>query len=84
YIQQTMQISAMWNHQIDLNLIYAILQIVQGKVDQTITHLSAFEAWKIQQENIQKYKETKTNLWNDVAAIIKLIYFVLILQKRDF
>ncbi|ETO03173.1 hypothetical protein RFI_34237, partial [Reticulomyxa filosa] len=59
YIQQTMQISAMWNHQIDFNLIYTILNSTQGKIDKTIKWLSVFETWKLQPNNIKKYEEKK-------------------------
>ncbi|ETO01788.1 hypothetical protein RFI_35651, partial [Reticulomyxa filosa] len=59
YIQQTMQISAMWDHSIDLNLIYTILRSVQGEIDQVIENLSIFEAWKIQTNNIKKYEKKK-------------------------
>ncbi|ETN98867.1 hypothetical protein RFI_38620 [Reticulomyxa filosa] len=59
YIQQTMQISAMWNYSIDFNLIYTILRSVQGGIDQAIEALSVFEAWKMQTNNIKKYKKKK-------------------------
>ncbi|ETO03331.1 hypothetical protein RFI_34079, partial [Reticulomyxa filosa] len=59
YIQQTMQISAMWNYSIDFNLIYIILQIAQGEIDQTIACLSMFEKWKLQSNNIKKYIKNK-------------------------
>ncbi|ETO00003.1 hypothetical protein RFI_37456 [Reticulomyxa filosa] len=49
----------MWNHQIDLNLIYSILKDIQGKIDQTIELLSMFETWKLQPNNIKKYKNKK-------------------------
>ncbi|ETO00761.1 hypothetical protein RFI_36679 [Reticulomyxa filosa] len=54
-----MQISAMWNHQIDFNLIYSILKCTQGKIDQTIEFLSMFETWKLQPNNIKKYEKKK-------------------------
>ncbi|ETO02669.1 hypothetical protein RFI_34749 [Reticulomyxa filosa] len=54
-----MQISAMWNHQIDLNLIYLILNDTQGKIDLTIACLSTFETWKLQSNNIKKYEKNK-------------------------
>ncbi|ETN97412.1 hypothetical protein RFI_40117 [Reticulomyxa filosa] len=57
YIQQTMQISAMWNHQIDLSLICKILQNAQGEINQAIGDLSIFEAWKMQTDNIKKYEK---------------------------
>ncbi|ETN98774.1 hypothetical protein RFI_38713, partial [Reticulomyxa filosa] len=47
---------------IDFNLIYTILQSVQGEsvqeeIDQTIEYLSIFETWKLQPNNIKKYKK---------------------------
>ncbi|ETO15400.1 hypothetical protein RFI_21964 [Reticulomyxa filosa] len=59
YIQQTMQISAMWNHSIDLNLIFTILQSVQEKINQAIRYLSIFETWKLHPNNIKKYEKKK-------------------------
>ncbi|ETO21367.1 hypothetical protein RFI_15837, partial [Reticulomyxa filosa] len=59
YIQQTMQISAMWNNQIDLNLIYLILNDTQVRIDQIIKFLLIFEKWKLQSNNIKKYEEKK-------------------------
>ncbi|ETN98102.1 hypothetical protein RFI_39415 [Reticulomyxa filosa] len=59
YIQQTMQISATWNNQIDANLIYSILIHSQGKIDQIIAYLPMFETWKLQPNNIKKYKNKK-------------------------
>ncbi|ETO35302.1 hypothetical protein RFI_01761, partial [Reticulomyxa filosa] len=59
YIQQTMQISAMWNHKIDFNLIFTILQSTQGEIDQTIKYLSIFETWKLQPNNIKGYEKKK-------------------------
>ncbi|ETN97881.1 hypothetical protein RFI_39645 [Reticulomyxa filosa] len=54
-----MQISAMWNHSIDFNLIHAILDGTQGKIDQAIKLLSMFETWKLQPNNIKKYEKKK-------------------------
>ncbi|ETO01242.1 hypothetical protein RFI_36198, partial [Reticulomyxa filosa] len=59
YIQQTMQISAMWNHSIDFNLIFTILQNAQGEIDQIIACLSIFETWKLQPNNIKEYEKKK-------------------------
>ncbi|ETO03724.1 hypothetical protein RFI_33678 [Reticulomyxa filosa] len=59
YIQQAMQISAMWNHSIDLNLIYTILLNVNEEIAPTNKFLSAFEAWRMQPNNNNKYKEKK-------------------------
>ncbi|ETN98222.1 hypothetical protein RFI_39288 [Reticulomyxa filosa] len=56
YIQQTMQISAMWNHQIDLNLIYVTSCCCEKDVNLTAHILTVFEQWKLQNNNEQKYK----------------------------
>ncbi|ETO02210.1 hypothetical protein RFI_35226 [Reticulomyxa filosa] len=59
YIQQTMLISAMWNYQIDFNLIYSLLVHTQGKIDLIIAYLPMFETWKLQPNNIKKYENKK-------------------------
>ncbi|ETO01176.1 hypothetical protein RFI_36264, partial [Reticulomyxa filosa] len=56
YIQQTMQISAMWNHQIDATLIYVVLNSTNGDIDKTIEVLFKFEQWTFRNNNEQKYK----------------------------
>ncbi|ETO03051.1 hypothetical protein RFI_34360 [Reticulomyxa filosa] len=58
YIQQTMQLSAMWNHEIDANLIYALLSyLCKGDVNKTNMLLFVFEQWRFQDNNEQKYKD---------------------------
>ncbi|ETO20139.1 hypothetical protein RFI_17081, partial [Reticulomyxa filosa] len=59
YIQQVMHISKMWNHSIDLNLIYRVLLDSRGSMDVTITCLNLFEEWKKQSNNVKKYEEKK-------------------------
>ncbi|ETN99893.1 hypothetical protein RFI_37574 [Reticulomyxa filosa] len=56
YIQQTMQMSAMWNHSIDLNLIYIAIRCCKRDVDLTIQLLTVFKQWKFRDNNEQKYK----------------------------
>ncbi|ETO35718.1 hypothetical protein RFI_01344, partial [Reticulomyxa filosa] len=56
YIQQIMQISAMWNHSIDLNLIYAAIRCCKKDVNLTTELLTVFEQWKFLDNNEQKYK----------------------------
>ncbi|ETN98267.1 hypothetical protein RFI_39243 [Reticulomyxa filosa] len=51
-----MQISAMWNHSIDLNLIYAAICCCKRDIDLTMQLLKVFEQWKFQDNNEQKYK----------------------------
>ncbi|ETO34590.1 hypothetical protein RFI_02501 [Reticulomyxa filosa] len=62
YIQQTMQISAMWNHSIDLNLIYVLLFSYNGDVGRADRLLNLFQVWKNQMDNEQIYKKEKANL----------------------
>ncbi|ETN97528.1 hypothetical protein RFI_40001, partial [Reticulomyxa filosa] len=57
YIQQTMQISAMWNHQIDLNLIYVAILCCAKDVNLTMQLLTAFKQWKFRDNNEQNYKK---------------------------
>ncbi|ETO01990.1 hypothetical protein RFI_35449 [Reticulomyxa filosa] len=58
YIQQTMQISAMWNHQIDANLIYVALRYsCKGNINETFEVLFEFEQWKFRNDNEQNYKK---------------------------
>ncbi|ETN98100.1 hypothetical protein RFI_39417 [Reticulomyxa filosa] len=56
YIQQTMQISAMWNHQIDFNLIYVAL-LCNKDINKAIWLLHEFEKWKFRYDNEQNYKK---------------------------
>ncbi|ETO02384.1 hypothetical protein RFI_35052, partial [Reticulomyxa filosa] len=58
YIQQTMQISAMWNHRIDANLVHIALDYCcNGDINKTLVLLLEFEQWKRQDNNEQKYKK---------------------------
>ncbi|ETO00587.1 hypothetical protein RFI_36853 [Reticulomyxa filosa] len=58
YIQQTMQISTMWNHKIDANLIYVALDYwYKRDISETFELLFEFEQWKSRDNNKQKYKE---------------------------
>ncbi|ETO11277.1 hypothetical protein RFI_26098 [Reticulomyxa filosa] len=58
YVQQTMQISAMWNYSIDFNLIYVSLKYYsEGDIYRTINLLFEFEEWKLKDNNKQRYKE---------------------------
>ncbi|ETO30907.1 hypothetical protein RFI_06213, partial [Reticulomyxa filosa] len=53
--------NAKWNvdYLIDLNLIYSILLITQGDIDQTVELLSVFKTWSMQRNNKKKYEEKK-------------------------
>ncbi|ETO36316.1 hypothetical protein RFI_00746, partial [Reticulomyxa filosa] len=58
YIQQTMQISAIWCYFIDLNLVYVALDYCcRGDIRKTIALLFEFEEWKSRDNNEQKYKK---------------------------
>ncbi|ETN97329.1 hypothetical protein RFI_40202 [Reticulomyxa filosa] len=52
-----MQISAMWNHQIDANLIYTALSLCKNDVNLTKQLLLKFEQWKFRDNNEQNYKK---------------------------
>ncbi|ETO08968.1 hypothetical protein RFI_28419 [Reticulomyxa filosa] len=55
-----MQISAMWNYSIDLNLLYvALLYCCKGDINKAIELLYEFKKWKFQDNNKQKYKKRK-------------------------
>ncbi|ETO34641.1 hypothetical protein RFI_02449 [Reticulomyxa filosa] len=60
YIQQTMQISAMWNFKIDLNLVYVVIGYLAGDFN-PIELLFEFEQWKFQKKNQQMYKKKRKN-----------------------
>ncbi|ETN99355.1 hypothetical protein RFI_38126 [Reticulomyxa filosa] len=49
----------MWNHQVDLNLIYIVIRGAED-VNLAMQLLTAFEQWKLQDNNKQKYK-ARTN-----------------------
>ncbi|ETN99110.1 hypothetical protein RFI_38377, partial [Reticulomyxa filosa] len=84
YIQQTMQISATWNHSIDLNLIYTILQIAQGEINQAIEDLSVFEAWKMQTNNIKKYEKKKKKFIERRCCNHNINLFCIFLAEKGF
>ncbi|ETO15459.1 hypothetical protein RFI_21907 [Reticulomyxa filosa] len=55
FIQQAMQISAIWNYSIDLNIIYLLLKSSKGSIDKKVQLLFEFEEWKLKNSNEQKY-----------------------------
>ncbi|ETN99852.1 hypothetical protein RFI_37615, partial [Reticulomyxa filosa] len=57
YIQQIMQINAMWKQSIDFNIIYVTLNYFEKDVNETFELLSKFKKWKFQDNNKQKYKK---------------------------
>ncbi|ETO00798.1 hypothetical protein RFI_36642 [Reticulomyxa filosa] len=52
----------MWNHQIDLNLIYVAILYCAKDVNLIMQLLSAFKQWKFRDNNEQKYKN-KMNIF---------------------
>ncbi|ETO01333.1 hypothetical protein RFI_36107 [Reticulomyxa filosa] len=54
YIGQIMEISALWNQSIDLNLIYILLFYTKGDMHETIQNLYIFEEWRMQPNNKKK------------------------------
>ncbi|ETO08637.1 hypothetical protein RFI_28752 [Reticulomyxa filosa] len=57
FIDKILQISAIWNHSIDLNLIYLILhRCCSGNINETHDIMSTFQEWMANENNGQKYK----------------------------
>ncbi|ETO09952.1 hypothetical protein RFI_27425, partial [Reticulomyxa filosa] len=57
FINQTLEISSIWNYRIDLNLIYvALYYYCKRDIDKTYSLLFEFEEWKSKDNNKQKYK----------------------------
>ncbi|ETN98796.1 hypothetical protein RFI_38691 [Reticulomyxa filosa] len=66
YMQRVMQISTMWNHKIDLNLIYVLFDSFDTSDVNMITKvLREFEEWKLKDNNKEKYKERKNEFVNN-------------------
>ncbi|ETO35404.1 hypothetical protein RFI_01657 [Reticulomyxa filosa] len=57
FIQQSLQISAMWNNSIDLNLIYIALEGLHGDIEKAVGLLVKFEKWKTQDNGEAKYTQ---------------------------
>ncbi|ETO01783.1 hypothetical protein RFI_35656, partial [Reticulomyxa filosa] len=84
YIQQTMQISEIWNHSIDLNLVHITLQNVQGEIDEIIEYLSIFEAWKMQKNNMKKYEKNKIKFIERRCCNHNINLFSIFLEEEKF
>ncbi|ETO01782.1 hypothetical protein RFI_35657 [Reticulomyxa filosa] len=77
-----MQISAMWNHSIDLNLIYVALDYYCEKdANQTSELLFEFEQWKCQ-NNEQKYKEIMNEYVKRRCCNYQINLFCIFLKKN--
>ncbi|ETO35304.1 hypothetical protein RFI_01759 [Reticulomyxa filosa] len=77
FLQQTIQISAMWNHSIDLNVVYLLLGFMKSDIYVT-TYLSLFNEWQI--ENVEKYlKRTeefkKRRCCNHLVNLLSMFLF---------
>ncbi|ETO27328.1 hypothetical protein RFI_09804 [Reticulomyxa filosa] len=86
YIQQTMQLSAMWNHSIDLNLIYLLLsklQISMERLNGLNKVLLAFDAWKKQNNNEQRYEEIKSEFVNNRCCNDAINLFSIFLFEKN-
>ncbi|ETO06652.1 hypothetical protein RFI_30740, partial [Reticulomyxa filosa] len=59
YIQQTLQISAMWKNPIDLNLAFVLLFEIYTDIDTVNILLGGFHIWKKKRNNEQRYNEKK-------------------------
>ncbi|ETN97396.1 hypothetical protein RFI_40133 [Reticulomyxa filosa] len=77
-----MQISAMWNHSIDLSLIYVAFNYYCEKdVNQTSELLLEFEQWKCQ-NNEQKYKEIMDEFVKKRCCNYQINLFCIFLAKK--
>ncbi|ETN97611.1 hypothetical protein RFI_39918 [Reticulomyxa filosa] len=74
----------MWNHQIDLNLIYAILDGNQGKINQAIEFLSMFETWKLQPNNIKEYEKKKKEFIERRCCNHQINLFCIFVTEKGF
>ncbi|ETO08227.1 hypothetical protein RFI_29162, partial [Reticulomyxa filosa] len=79
YIQQALEISAMWNNAIDLNLIYIGL-FLEKKITLSIKWLSEFEKWKVQNNNAEIYKLTMHKFYQRRCCNDSLNLFTLFLE----
>ncbi|ETO29215.1 hypothetical protein RFI_07913 [Reticulomyxa filosa] len=83
YVQQTMQISAMWNYSIDFNLIYVSLKHSEGDIYRTINLLLEFEVWKLKDNNNQKYEEIANKFVKRRCCNHSLNMFYMFLFKNN-
>ncbi|ETO33495.1 hypothetical protein RFI_03608 [Reticulomyxa filosa] len=56
YIQQCLQVSVIWSHAIDLNLIFVLLLDTQRDIGTVSKMLEAFKEWRLRDNTEQKYK----------------------------
>ncbi|ETO36315.1 hypothetical protein RFI_00747, partial [Reticulomyxa filosa] len=82
HIQQTMQISAMQNHSIDLNLIYVAHCWCRKDTNETIQLLFEFNTWKFQENNKQKYKN-RTNEFLERPCNHNINLFCMFLVEKN-
>ncbi|ETN98405.1 hypothetical protein RFI_39095, partial [Reticulomyxa filosa] len=84
YIQQTMQISEMWNHSIDFNLIYVALDHwCEGDINKTFELLFKFEQWKFRNNNEQNYKKRKDEFLEGRCCNHDVNLFCIFLSKKN-
>ncbi|ETO10307.1 hypothetical protein RFI_27070, partial [Reticulomyxa filosa] len=82
-IQQIIQISAIWNHKIDFNLIYVALSYeCEGDIKKTFELLSEFEKWKFRDNNQQKYKEKENEFVNKRCCNHNVNLFCIFLSDK--
>ncbi|ETO22055.1 hypothetical protein RFI_15148 [Reticulomyxa filosa] len=82
FIQQTVNISKIWNHSIDLNLIHMILFNTQGNVDLTIQCLATFKEWRMQPNNKKKYEEIKNEFLERRCCNHHINFFFIFFEKE--
>ncbi|ETO00858.1 hypothetical protein RFI_36582 [Reticulomyxa filosa] len=83
YIQQTMQISAMWNNETDFNLIYvAIKYECEGDINKAIELIFEFEQWKFQNNNEQNYKKINKTFLEERCCNHNVNLFFIFLSEK--
>ncbi|ETO03394.1 hypothetical protein RFI_34016, partial [Reticulomyxa filosa] len=82
YIQQTMQISAMWNHSIDFNLIYVALCWCKKDINKAHELLFKFEQWRFRNNDKQKYKKNINEFLERRCCNHNVNLFCMFLSKK--
>ncbi|ETO08422.1 hypothetical protein RFI_28965 [Reticulomyxa filosa] len=81
YIQQTMQISGMWNHKIDLNLIYIVISAYED-INKIFELLFEFDIWKSRDKNEQKYKKKMNKFVNKRCCNHSVNLFLMFFSEK--
>ncbi|ETO34391.1 hypothetical protein RFI_02703, partial [Reticulomyxa filosa] len=82
FIQQSLQISAIWNNSIDLNLIYIALEGLYGDIEKAVGLLVKFEKWKTQYNGEAKYTQKMEEFQTRRCCNHHVNLFCMFLQKK--